>query len=90
MALCELKTRGFIEIIERLLEHAGASVEGCEGQFCESGPYRVEKVGDVLTVVANGQTLLEMHGSQPAINHLAPRDLLNIARIAAKLPPKVQ
>jgi hypothetical protein len=90
MALCELKTRGFIEIIERLLDHEGRSIEGSEGQFCESGPYRVEKVGDSLIVVANRQTILEMHGSQPTINHLTPRDLLNIARIAAKLPPKVQ
>jgi hypothetical protein len=90
MALCELKTRGFIEIIERLLAYAGKSVEGREGQFCESEPYRVEKVDDVLTVIANGQTILEMQGSQPIINQLAPRDLLNIARIAAKLPPNVQ
>jgi hypothetical protein len=90
MALCELKTRGFIEIIERLLEHQGVVIDGREGQFCESGSYRVEKVGDLLTVIANGEIILEMHGLQPAANHLTPRDLLNIDRIARKLPPKVQ
>jgi len=88
MALCELKTRGFVEIIERLLEHQGTAIDG-ERCWCESGPYQVEKTGNVLTVVANGQIILEMQGSQPAINQLTPRDLLNIARIASKLPPRI-
>lgn len=88
MALCELKTRGFVEIIERLLEHQGRAIDS-ERHCCESGPYQVEKTGNVLTVVANGQTILVMQGSHPAINQLTPRDLLNIARIASKLPPKI-
>jgi putative heme iron utilization protein len=88
MALCELKTRGFVEIIERLLEHQGTAIDG-ERRSCESEPYQVDKTGNVLTVVANGQTILEMQGSRPAINQLTPRDLLHIARIASKLPPKI-
>lgn len=88
MALCELKTQGFLEIIERLLEHQGTLVHG-ERQFCESEPYRVEKSGDLLTVARDGQIVLEMRDSLPVVNQLTPRDLLNIARIARKLPAKI-
>lgn len=85
MALCELKTRGFIEIIERLLKYQGVAVDS-ERQYCESGPYQVEKIGDLLTVTTKGQIVLEMQGPRPTSNQLTPRDLLHIAQIAAKLP----
>ncbi len=83
--LCELKTRGFVTIIERLLDRM-APVADAEGKrTCSSDRYQIEKQGEVLTVRTDGQILLEMEGDRPRSSQLTVQDLMQISRIEARL-----
>lgn len=83
--LCELKTGGFIRIIERVLDRAVPSADPGGTRRYEGNPYAIEKQGEGLTVWSAGEIVLRMERGQPSINRLTPRDLFNIVRMETRL-----
>ncbi|BAC91299.1 hypothetical protein [Gloeobacter violaceus] len=83
--LCGLKIRGFVEIIERLLDKEAPQPDGEGRRVYEGKPYRVEKGQDQLKVWSQGRLVLELAGDELRTSHLTPRDLLEIGRIEARL-----
>ncbi|MBW4698378.1 MAG: hypothetical protein KME03_10895 [Aphanocapsa lilacina HA4352-LM1] len=83
--LCGLKTRGFVEIIERLLDKEALQPNAEARRIYEGKPYRVEKWQGHLKVWSQGRLVLEMAGDELRTSHLTPRDLLEIGRIEARL-----
>lgn len=60
--LCGLKTRGFVEIIERLLDKEALQPNAEARRIYAGKPYRVEKWQEHLKVWFQGRLVLEMVG----------------------------
>lgn len=80
--LCELKTRGLVQMTERLLARVSPGSDGARRY--EGGAYVIEERAGVLTVRSGGEVLLEWEGGLPRVNRLGARDLFGIARLESK------